>query len=78
MSVLDKLQPIFTKVLGAPSSEVVLDASRDQFARWDSWAHLDLVMEIEAEFNCSLTMEETAGINSIRDLADLISRKTGQ
>jgi acyl carrier protein len=77
MSVLDKLRPIFTKVLGVPASEVVFEASRDQFANWDSWAHLDLVMEIEAEFNCSLTMEETAGINSVRDLVELIGRKTG-
>jgi len=78
MSVLEKIQSIFTKVLGVPKSEIVLEASRNQFAGWDSWAHLDLVMEVEAEFNCSLTMAETAGINSVRDLAELISRKTGQ
>ena len=78
MTVLDKLQPIFSKVLGVPQSEVALESSRGQFAKWDSWAHLDLVMELEAQFNCSLTMVETAGINSVRDLAELISRKTGQ
>jgi acyl carrier protein len=77
MTVLEKIQPIFSRVLGVPKAEVVLEASRDQFARWDSWAHLDLVMEVEAEFLCSLTMAETAGINSVGDLAELISRKTG-
>lgn len=76
MSVFDKLQPIFIKVLGVPNSEVTLDSSRDQFTAWDSWAHLDLVMELEAQFNCSLTMEETAGVSSVRDLVVLITRKT--
>jgi acyl carrier protein len=78
MSTLEKLQPIFTKVLDAPASEVTLEAKRDQFAKWDSWAHLDLVMEIEAEFGCSFTMEETAGIASVRDVVDILSRKAGQ
>ena len=77
MSVLDKLQPIFSKVLGVPQSEVALESSRGQFAKWDSWAHLDLVMEVESEFNCSLTMEETAAISSVRDLVELVSRKIG-
>jgi acyl carrier protein len=77
MSVLDKLQPIFTKVLGVPKCDITLNSSRDQFTSWDSWAHLDLVMEVESEFNCSLTMEETAAISSVRDLVELVSRKIG-
>lgn len=78
MSVLEKMQPIFTRIIGAPASEVTLEASREQFANWDSWAHLDLVMEIEAEFACSFTMEETAAIKSVRGFVDLVNSKTGQ
>jgi acyl carrier protein len=78
MPVLERLQPIFSKVISAPASEVTLEAQRSQFSKWDSWAHLDLVMEIEAEFSCVFTMEETTGISSVRDFVELISRKTGQ
>jgi acyl carrier protein len=76
MSVFDRLQPIISKAIGAPVSAVTLEASRSEFAQWDSWAHLDLVMEVEAEFGCSFTMEETTGIGSVRDFVELISRKT--
>jgi acyl carrier protein len=73
-TVLEKLQPIFTRVIDAAPSEVTIDAPRSQFAKWDSWAHLDMVMEIEAEFCCSFTMEETVGVKSVRDFVELIER----
>jgi len=74
-SVLEKLQPIFARVIDAPAAEVTFDAFRNQFPKWDSWAHLELVTEIEAEFDCSFTMEETVGIKSVRDFVELIDDK---
>jgi acyl carrier protein len=75
-SVLERLQPIFSKVMDIPAPEVTFEASRTQFPKWDSWAHLELVTEIEAEFDCSFTMEETVGIRSVRDIVELIGDRT--
>jgi len=75
MPTLERIQAIFAQVINVDPSEVTIDAPRTQFSSWDSWAHLDLVMEIEAEFGCSFTMEETIGVKSVRDFVDLISQR---
>jgi acyl carrier protein len=75
MTILEQIQPIFGNILGVAPAEVTMEASRSQFANWDSWAHLHLVMELEAQFACNFTMDETVSIKSVRDFVELIDRK---
>ena len=78
MTTLEQIRPIFGNILGVPPDEVTMETSRNQFANWDSWAHLQLVMELEAQFTCNFTMDETISITSVRDFMDLINLKITQ
>ncbi len=75
MNILEQVQPVVGNILGVAPGEVTLETSRSQFANWDSWAHLQLVMELEGQFNCNFTMEEVIAIASVGDFISLIERK---
>jgi acyl carrier protein len=75
MSVMARVQRTVGRVLGVPAEEVRIDALKSDFSRWDSLRHVDLVMEIEAEFGCSLTLQEMTAIGSVRDIVELVDHK---
>ena len=49
--------------------------SQDNCPQWDSMNHLNLVLNIEMEFNISLTPEEIGSVLSAKDFIDLINIK---
>lgn len=75
MSVETRVQQTVARVLEMPAEQVRIEAAKADFPRWDSLKHVDLVMEIEAEFGCSLTLQEITAIGSVRDIVDLVGNK---
>jgi acyl carrier protein len=61
-----------------PPATVTLEKVKADFDKWDSLRHLDLIMEIEAEFGCSLTMAEAASLGSVREIVEAVTRKLAQ
>ena len=48
--------------------KVDLDISQQNCTKWDSLNHLNLILEIESEFDVSLDPEEIAEIKSANDI----------
>jgi len=75
MPVFERVQNVLARVMQVPQQQVRLESRKDDFAHWDSIRHLDLIMEIENAFSCTLTMNEATAIGSVRDVVDLIAKK---
>ena len=43
--------------------------------KWDSMAHLNLVIELESEFEVSLEPEEIGEMQSYKDIVSVLKRK---
>lgn len=68
----DKVLDIIKEVLDL--DEVKNDISQQNCVKWDSLNHLNLILEIESEFNVSYTPEEIANIKSANDIIDSLNQ----
>jgi acyl carrier protein len=68
--ILDILKQVFEL------TEIDCTCSQKTCEAWDSIHHLDLVVELESEFDIALEPEEIADMKSYDDLVRLVSSKT--
>jgi acyl carrier protein len=73
---MDKLAVVFRDVFDLPNLEID-DLTRDNFALWDSLAHVKLIIEIEEAFNVKFTIDQVADTRSVEELRKLIGEKDG-
>ena len=55
--------------------EAHVDISQNNCIKWDSLGHLNLILEIEAEFDVSFDPEEIADIKSTNDILTLLKAR---
>lgn len=53
---------------------ITLATSRKDVTRWDSLQHVALVVALESTFGVSLSMDEMAEIDSVRDIHVVLAR----
>ncbi len=78
MDVFATVQDVVARTLGVLAGDVTLAASKEQIPQWDSFRHLEVVMEIEAAFGMSFTMEEMTLMNSVPEIVEVVSRKLAE
>ena len=67
--VLRRLTDVFRDVLDQPGLVLTRETTADQFEGWDSLTNVRLMVAAEMEFG---TRFDTAGINSLRNVGDLV------
>jgi len=77
MDNFEKLQPIFSKILGVELTEINLQTSMDTIQKWDSLKHMSLVIEIEKEFSVDFEDEEVELLTSMETILAVIQEKQG-
>jgi Acyl carrier protein len=71
----EKVINIFKTVLGIDAfNEDIAQSNCDQ---WDSMAHLNLVIELEGEFNITFEPEEIAKLKTFQDVICTVNEKIG-
>lgn len=78
MTIEEIIQSIFLRIfpeLSAASFDFA--KSQDQFERWDSFSHMELVAAIEKEGAVTLAMEEIVAVRTPQDFVDLVKKKKG-
>lgn len=71
---LQRLLTLFRETLD--DDDIVFEAdSRDPIEGWDSLAHVQLMLAIEAEFDVRLSTDETAEMTSIPDILRVLGAK---
>ena len=72
-SAFGLVQAAMASALGVRPDQVRRDSRREDFAGWDSMGHLNLVMELEAKFGRSLSLDEVMGLNSVADIVEVMT-----
>ena len=74
MNIKEKVKEIMENLL---EEKIDDNFSKESTDNWDSFMQVNLVSELEKEFNISFTPLEIGEINSYKDFVDVISKKKG-
>ena len=69
------LREIVASILDVSPGEIQTGSSPRDFPQWDSAAHIDIVLSVEAEYGVSFTPEEMLEALSVGALEDLLRKK---
>ena len=64
---IERLQKIFNRVF-ENCPPINMNTKKDDIASWDSINHLSLILECEAEFGLSFSVEEIENLKSVEQI----------
>lgn len=76
-SILKRISEIFIKLFNDENIILNRETTADDIDGWDSITHLDLIVEVENEFNIEINGFDVMGLRNVGDLIDLVERKLG-
>ena len=76
MSVEEKVKEIIVKQLGVNAEEVTESAKFVEDLGADSLDTVELVMELEKEFNMEISDEDAAAMSTVGEAINFINKKT--
>jgi acyl carrier protein len=65
MDRFEQLRELMALTFDLPAEAITPDTTRDGCAKWDSLAHLNLMLAIEDGFGVTLTVDEMAEMTSV-------------
>lgn len=72
---LDKLSGIFKILFNRPDLELTDNLSAKDVPGWDSFNHVNLIINIEEEFGIKFTNDEVGGMQNVGNLKTLLLSK---
>ena len=72
----NKLLEVISKELKIERNNISLSNSANDFKEWDSLSNVRLTLQLEKEFNITISFSETVLIDNINNLFELIKNKT--
>ena len=72
---LDKLTSIFKILFNLSDLELTDDLSAKNVPGWDSFNHVNLIINIEEEFGVQFTNDEVGGMQNVGSLKTLLASK---
>jgi len=73
--IYDRLGPIFRTVFGRDDIRLSPELSSRDVVGWDSFRHVEIILEIEARFGIRFKSRDMDEIRQLGDLVALIRRK---
>jgi acyl carrier protein len=70
------LKQIFQDVFDDDTIVVTPELTAAEVAEWDSLSHIRLILAVERTFKIKFSAAQTAGLQNVGQLADLIRAKT--
>ena len=70
--IFDKIKAICIEIFNCKESEINENTRASDIERWDSLAHINLVLEIEKNFNVKFALGELQDLKNIKDLVELV------
>jgi len=64
---------LLSDLFGLDADDLTLQTTRDSIPAWDSLQHMNLVLDVERQFQIRLSEEQVAAIESVGDLVTAIS-----
>ena len=73
--MIKKLKRIMSESLDVPQEELNAESSMDNIGTWTSLAHLDILVNIEEEFDVSFDPEEYLQMTSYIKIKQILEKK---
>jgi acyl carrier protein len=74
VSVSYQVKKLLSKSLGIPVESITDDAGPNTVQRWDSLAHLNIMLSIEEQFKIKLSLDDFITAVSVEGIVDLVTR----
>jgi len=71
--ILIQASQLLSDLFGLDADDLTLQTTRDSIPAWDSLQHMNLVLDVERQFQIRLSEEQVAAIESVGDLVTAIS-----
>ena len=71
-----KIIELIARVLNVPTSEVELDTEIGDLDEWDSLHNVEIIAQLEKEFNVKITPEMIMDLEDVSDIVSLIEDLT--
>jgi acyl carrier protein len=72
---LERLTEVFRTLFDIPDIEIRDSLAAKDIDDWDSFNHINLIINIEQEFNVRFTSEEVSGMQNVGDLKKILAAK---
>lgn len=72
---MKRLTALLARVFQVNESEINENTSPENTEKWDSFNTLNLVMELENEFNVQFRFDEIVAIKSVKDIKEALIRQ---
>ena len=70
-----ELRSILADTLGIPESYLAEDASAETITEWDSVAHINIVLSLEARYGLSFSPDEILNLGSIKEIQQILHQR---
>ena len=67
-----RLRQIIADLFNISEDRISEQSSPDTISDWDSMGHINLIMVLEEEFDISLTADEVAEMQSVKDIVQIL------
>lgn len=74
--VLASTTIVFRDILKKDNLKLNRNSTAADIEGWDSWAHINIIVSIEKNFNIRFSADEASSLKNIGELIDLIMKKT--
>ena len=75
MKINERLKKVILNVFPDLQLEITPSMSSSDIDDWDSMTHLNLVMQVQEEFNITMEFNDVISIESIGDLMEYLQKK---
>jgi len=75
MDIRPTLNKVFQQVFERPDLNISDAMTAQDVPEWDSLAHINLIVEIEEEFNLKFTVNDISGLKNVGEMIAMIERK---
>jgi acyl carrier protein len=70
----EKVFSVIERVFNVSKQQLNLEMKKEDFETWDSIGHLQLIMNLEADFGIKLKTDEITNIKGVADCIQLIEK----
>jgi acyl carrier protein len=73
--LFEQLESLFRDVLNNPNLHLTRESNPFNIEAWDSFAHVNLMIAIEQQFEIRFAVEELQQFEGVGEIVDLINKK---
>ena len=73
-SEIQKIKQAIAKILNEPEINILPDSKSDDFAKWDSLAHIRIILEIEKISKKKIKTSKISELNSIKSISEYLTK----